>query len=58
VSGSRTITVLIPMITFLAAALLASTLYLARFLSKEKMITTIPWTIQLAPGAGDDILIV
>ncbi len=43
VSGSGTITVLMLLIMFLVAAcLLAFTFYLARFLSKEKVITTIP----------------
>jgi ABC-2 type transport system permease protein len=43
VSGSGTITVVMLLIMFLvAAALLAFTFYLARFLSKEKVITTIP----------------
>jgi ABC-2 type transport system permease protein len=43
VSGSGPITVLMLLIMFLvAAALLTFTFYLARFLSKEKVITTIP----------------
>jgi ABC-2 type transport system permease protein len=43
VSGSGSITVLMLLIMFLvAAALLTFTFYLARFLSKEKVITTIP----------------
>ena len=43
VGGSGSITVLMLLIMFLvAAALLTFTFYLARFLSKEKVITTIP----------------
>jgi ABC-2 type transport system permease protein len=43
VSGSGTITVMMLLIMFLVAAcLLTFTFYLARFLSKEKVITTIP----------------
>lgn len=43
VSGSGAITILMLLIMFLvAAALLTFTFYLARFLSKEKVITTIP----------------
>ena len=43
VSGSGTITVPMLLIMFLvAASLLTFTFYLARFLSKEKVITTIP----------------
>jgi ABC-2 type transport system permease protein len=43
VAGSNSITPTMLLIMFLvAAALLAFTFYLARFLSKEKVITTIP----------------